>query len=151
FTHLRSDGFWTLNRNVKMARVNPLAEHDVVGQLDNQIEEFLRRHPATLTTAARLIVEGEFPATVAPDVLLAVGLDPDVVLTAPSATSRLRLRRDVRWPAAILAAWDRQCAFCGFDGQLGGAAVGLEAAHVRWFNYDGPDTLDNGLALCALH
>jgi hypothetical protein len=42
------------------------------------------------------------------------------------------------WPAAILTAWDRQCAFCGFDGQLGAATVGVEAAHVRWFTYGGP-------------
>ena len=27
----------------------------------------------------------------------------------------------------------------------------LEAAHVRWWALDGPDDLDNGLALCILH
>jgi putative restriction endonuclease len=59
-------------------------------------------------------------------------------------------RRDPRWRADVLAAWDRQCAFCGYDGQLVGASVGLDAAHVRWFAFDGPD-LDNGLALCVLH
>jgi len=52
---------------------------------------------------------------------------------------------------AILEAWDRQCAFCGYDGQLGSSSVGLEAAHVRWFNLGGPDELNNGLALCSLH
>jgi putative restriction endonuclease len=51
----------------------------------------------------------------------------------------------------VLQAWDRQCAFCGYDGQLAGASAGIDAAHVRWFNFDGPDDLDNGLALCALH
>ena len=30
-------------------------------------------------------------------------------------------------------------------------SVGVEAAHVRWFNHEGPDDLDNGLALCSLH
>ena len=34
---------------------------------------------------------------------------------------------------------------------MGGTPVGLDAAHVRWFAYDGPDELDNGLALCVLH
>jgi putative restriction endonuclease len=29
--------------------------------------------------------------------------------------------------------------------------VGLDAAHVRWFSFQGPDELDNGLALCTLH
>lgn len=28
--------------------------------------------------------------------------------------------------------------------------MGLDAAHVRWFTHDGPDDIDNGLALCAL-
>jgi putative restriction endonuclease len=55
------------------------------------------------------------------------------------------------WPAAVIEAWDRQCAFCGFDGAAGGAVVGIEAAHVRWFKLGGPDELDNGLALCSLH
>lgn len=52
---------------------------------------------------------------------------------------------------AVLTAWDRRCAFCGFDGQLGGYPVGIDAAHVRWFTHGGPDDLDNGLALCTLH
>lgn len=51
----------------------------------------------------------------------------------------------------MLQAWDRQCAFCGYDGQVGGASVGIDAAHVCWFAFDGPDELDNGLALCVLH
>jgi putative restriction endonuclease len=51
----------------------------------------------------------------------------------------------------VLEAWDRQCAFCGYDGQVAGATAGVEAAHVRWFAFDGPDSLDNGMALCALH
>lgn len=55
------------------------------------------------------------------------------------------------WPAMILGAWDRQCAICGFYGQLGAASVGFDAAHVRWFNFGGPDAADNGLALCTLH
>ena len=107
-----------------------------------------------LARAARLLVESEFPPTLAPDVLTAVGLDPDVVLgsafAAAAATPEERTRSRA-WALDVLAAWDRQCAFCGYDGQLGAAPVGLEAAHVRWFTHDGPDDLDNGLALCSLH
>ena len=32
-----------------------------------------------------------------------------------------------------------------------GKMRGHEAAHVRWFAFSGPDSLDNGLALCSLH
>jgi len=60
-------------------------------------------------------------------------------------------RRDAGWRHDVLQAWDRQCAFCGYDGQLAGASIGVDAAHVRWWAFDGPDTPDNGLALCTLH
>ena len=61
-----------------------------------------------------------------------------------------------RWPSMawisfISTAYEFQCAFCGYDGMLGAAAVGLEAAHVRWWSHDGPDEVDNGLCLCSLH
>jgi putative restriction endonuclease len=84
---------------------------------------------------------------------IAVGLDPHQVFAVSSASSpdAERRRRSSWWPRAILEAWDRQCAFCGYDGQLGSSPVGLEAAHIRWFNLGGPDDLNNGIALCSLH
>ena len=151
FTRLRSDLVWTLNRDVPMDRVTPLEDDDVVGQLTEGIESALRADPHLLFQTARQLVEAEFPPTVASDVLLAVGLDPESVYgLSPTATTRQR-RRSASWPGRVLTAWDRQCAFCGFDGQLGSGSVGLEAAPIRWFNFDGPDEMDNGLALCALH
>ena len=153
FTRLRSDGVWLLDADVPMDTVGPLRERPVSGRLEPGLEEALRGDPVLLVRAARALVEAEFPPTLAPDVLTAVGLDPDVVLgsafTAAAATPGGRTRSRA-WALDVLAAWDRQCAFCGYDGQLGAAPVGLEAAHVRWFTHDGPDDLDNGLALCSL-
>ena len=34
---------------------------------------------------------------------------------------------------------------------MGGHAIGLEAAHIKWFQASGPDVVPNGLALCSLH
>jgi putative restriction endonuclease len=48
-------------------------------------------------------------------------------------------------------AYEYCCAFCGYDGWLDGMAIGLDAAHVRWRAFGGPDELANGLCLCALH
>jgi putative restriction endonuclease len=149
FTRLRSDKIWTLDHEAPMDLVRPLATHRVVGRLVPELEAALR-DPTIASAAARQLVEAEFPPTIAPDVLMAVGLDPDAVLGHRDQATIPRTRHG-SWPAAILMAWDRQCAFCGFDGQLGAATVGVEAAHVRWFTYDGPDELDNGLALCSLH
>jgi putative restriction endonuclease len=110
-----------------------------------------RAASSNLDEAARGLVESHFPGTVASDVLVAVGLDPDLLEGRSVSLSPDQRRRSGAWPAAVIAAWDRQCAFCGFDGAAGGAVVGIEAAHVRWFKLGGPDDLENGLALCSLH
>ncbi|WP_328654423.1 HNH endonuclease [Micromonospora sp. NBC_00330] len=155
FTRLRSDGFWVLDRDVPMDKVGPLAVEPVTGRFDAAVEHALSDDPELANSAARALVEGHFPDTIAPDVLRAVGLDPATVLHAAEPISELagatERRRDPNWRKLIIQAWDRQCAFCGFDGQLYGATVGIDAAHVRWFALDGPDEPDNGLALCALH
>lgn len=150
FTRLRVDGVWLLDAEVPMARVTPLHEHDVVGRLAPSIEAALR-DPVALNATARALVEAEFPPSLVADVLTASGFNPDLVYGATTEKTVTGRRRNAAWPTRILTAWDRQCAFCGFDGQLGNNMVGLEAAHIRWFNFDGPDELDNGLALCALH
>jgi putative restriction endonuclease len=131
--------------------VTPLTTHRVVGRFEPAIEDALRHSPGLIDRVARAIVESEFPATVVPDVLTAAGLDPDRVLQVAAVPSPSDRRRDPRWRRAIVQAWDRQCSFCGYDGQLSGATVGIDAAHVRWFAFDGPDEPDNGLALCTLH
>lgn len=153
FTRLRSDGVWQLDADVPMDAVTPLRESDVTGSFAPEIEAELLAHPARALATARALVTSHFPETLIADVLVATGLDPEMVLgagadPAPEMTAR---RRSVQWRYAVVEAWDRQCAFCGYDGQLGGVPVGLESAHVRWWSFGGPDELDNGLALCALH
>lgn len=148
FTRLRSDGVWRLDRDVPMDKLSPLRA-GVTGRFEESLEAVLRSRPALVSDVARGLVEAHFPATVAPDVLVAVGLDP--ALLHGGAGAPATSKRSSTWPAQVLEAWDRQCAFCGFDGQVGGVPVALEAAHIRWFTVDGPDELDNGLALCSLH
>lgn len=156
FTRLRSDDVWVLDEDVPMDRIGPLELHHVSGRFVESVERAMKDR-RTLYATARALVEAEFPPSVAGDVLAAVGFDPDEIFGTVADTAVVGTdtpparRRSTHWPRQILAAWDRQCAFCGFDGQLGFGSVGLEAAHVRWFTYDGPDSLDNGVALCALH
>ena len=156
FTRLRADQVWVLDKDVQMDRVGPLNEGHVTGHFVPSVEAVLLAQRGLAMEAARELVMSNFPETVAADVLLAVGLDPDEVLGAtgtryPPTGEPDDRKRTSGWRAAVLEAWDRQCAFCGYDGQVGGASVGIEAAHVRWFAFEGPDALDNGLALCSLH
>ena len=51
----------------------------------------------------------------------------------------------------IVEAYLGRCALCGHGLEHEGHPVGIEAAHIRWHNQEGPDELDNGLALCILH
>lgn len=153
FTRLRSDGVWQLSREVPNDNVGPLNAAPIDGYFAPEIEMELLGSNELLNAVARSLVESQFPLTIAPDVLTAVGLDPDIVFGSPAAlvASVQGRKRDANWRRQIVAAWDRSCAFCGYDGALLGAPVGIEAAHIRWFNFGGPDSLDNGLALCSLH
>jgi putative restriction endonuclease len=156
FTRMRADGVWVLDADVPMDLVRPLVDGNVTGSLPSPLERALLANPALVMNVARLLVTSNFPDTVAPDVLEAVGMDPHAVLSVGltldgSTQAPAERRRDSGWRHAVLQAWDRQCAFCGYDGQLAGASIGVDAAHVRWWAFDGPNTLDNGLALCTLH
>ncbi len=146
FTRLRADGVWTLSTDVPNDLLTPLRTSNPVGRLTPEVEVAVAA--GDIAGLARRLAEDEFPPTVVPDLLIAVGFDPEVSALAPIAPAR---RRSSDWPRVVLAAWDRQCAFCGFDGQLGGQTVGIDAAHIRWFTHGGPDELNNGLALCTLH
>jgi putative restriction endonuclease len=154
FTRLRSDGVWQLSRDVPNDSVGSLNSEPIDGRFTSEIErELLLRSGESVNAVARALVESQFPLTIAPDVLTAVGLDPDMVFGAPASILSVAQgrKRDTNWRRRIVAAWDRSCAFCGYDGALHGAPVGIEAAHIRWFNFGGPDSLNNGLALCSLH
>ena len=155
FTRLRNDGIWILNQDVPMDDVRPLTKEKVAGRLEPSLEASLRSHPELIWATARELVLSNFPASVAPDVLTAAGLDPGMVLGAATGwhgeAEIATRRREPSWRVGVLRAWDRQCAFCGYDGQLASATVGIDAAHIQWFAFGGPDSLDNALALCVLH
>ena len=147
FTRLRADGVWQLDADVPDDRISSL-QH-VTGSFVPTVEAELRKSPTRALATAQALVTSHFPHSLVNDVLIAAGLEPELVLgSAPVESQR---RRSTAWRVQVIEAWDYQCAFCGWDGQLGGVAVGLDAAHVRWFSYAGPDAPDNGLALCSLH
>lgn len=93
---------------------------------------------------AAALLESHFPPSLHEDICVAVGL-----------RTRMRIadqaRRDPEFRVEVLRAYEYRCAMCGYDGRLDTIPVGLDAAHVRWWAYDGPDSIDNGIALCALH
>jgi len=120
------------------------------GRLQPHIEHMLAG-PGTLAAAVRLLVDQHFTPALETAICAAVGLDlPGLEDAAHHPSAKKRPRR-AAFVEEVLRAYAFACAFCGFDGALGRNPVGLEAAHVRWHSQDGPDEVNNGLALCSLH
>ncbi|MCX5051981.1 HNH endonuclease [Streptomyces sp. NBC_00201] len=153
FHHLVSDGVW----EVRTARghgspgsgVRDLRETGATGRLAPELTTALRREPQLLGRIARLLLDAHFPPSLHGELCEATGLELE-----PAETERLSTvprQRDRRMRELVLTAYEYRCAFCGYDGRIGAVPVGLEAAHVRWWAFGGPDDVDNGLCLCSLH
>ena len=122
-----------------------LRDHGVSGGFSTDVDAYLRQHPELVNQLAARLLEEHFPGTYTDDLLNAVGM-PFVV--EPRAGRR---PRDPGFRDHILRIYSYRCAVCGYDGRLGHAVLGVEAAHIKWHAASGPDSADNGVALCAMH
>ncbi|MEU8293752.1 phosphorothioated DNA-binding restriction endonuclease [Streptomyces pseudogriseolus] len=153
FHHLVNDGVWEVctdrGPGSPGSGVRELREVGAAGRLTPELRAALRREPSLLGRMARVLLDLNFPPSLHGDLCEAVGLELEP--TESEQFSAMRRRRDHRMREQVLTAYAYQCAFCGYDGRIGAVPVGLEAAHVRWSAFDGPDDVDNGLCLCSLH
>ena len=115
---------------------------EAVGTLSLEFELALH-DPEVRSAVVNALLHMEFPETLHEEILDDVGLG-HLVVPAPS-------RRDPNFKSTVLLAYENRCSFCGFSGSLRDALVGVDAAHVKMRSHSGPDRIDNGLALCALH
>jgi putative restriction endonuclease len=153
FHHLVSDGVWEVRTDRGAGSpgsgVLELRAAGAAGRLVPELRAALRRERSLLGRMARVLLDLHFPPSLHGELCEAVGLELELAETEPLVAGRRQ--RDRRMREAVLTAYEYQCAFCGYDGRIGAAPVGLEAAHVRWWAFGGPDEVDNGLCLCALH
>lgn len=153
FHHLVSDGVWEVRTDRGSGSpgsgVRELRETGAVGRLAPELRAALRREPQLLGNIARLLLDLHFPPSLHAELCEAVGLELEPA--EPRRLSTARRQRDRRMRELVLTAYEYRCAFCGYDGRIGAVPVGLEAAHVRWWAFGGPDEIENGLCLCSLH
>ncbi|MCF6136529.1 phosphorothioated DNA-binding restriction endonuclease [Pseudalkalibacillus berkeleyi] len=144
FVRLTNDGIWSLNKSIepKNIRNNYLMKNDLVGGFNPVVIQLLNRNPKLLEELADKILHEHFPQSIHEDILMAVGLEVGV---------KKRKTRDPMFRDKILRAYEYSCAVCGFNVRLGNHLVGIEAAHIKWFQLGGPDIEENGIALCSLH
>ncbi len=155
FHHLQTDELWvveTQDGSVPGASPGRLRSSGAVGRLAPDFEQALRREPCLAPLVARTLLDANFPDSLHADICEAVGLDLEgmEVDAARARAAKLRARKP-EFRQVVLMAYERRCAMCGYDGQLESAAVGLDAAHLRWWAFDGPDEVANALCLCTLH
>ncbi|MFD5427060.1 phosphorothioated DNA-binding restriction endonuclease [Streptomyces sp. NPDC127084] len=153
FHHLVGDGVWEVHTDHGPGSpgtgLGDLRGKGATGRLAPELRTALRREPALLSRMARLLLDLHFPPSLHGDLCEAVGLELESAETE-DFTARRR-QRDRRMRELVLTAYEYRCAFCGYDGRIGAVPVGLEAAHVRWWAFGGPDEVENGLCLCSLH
>ena len=151
FYHLTNDGVWEIEDReplrIRRGSKNPLRtelrKFRIAGGFPEPIFRILKERPEAVRELARQMLEAHFPVSLHESILAAVGLDME------SATRGAR--RDSSFRSDVIAAWGHRCAFCGYSVQLDNSDLGLEAAHILWYQAGGPETLNNALACCSLH
>lgn len=158
FWRLRRDGVWELGGLEHLpAPVAPdppgvtLLRAGVTGQFATHVRAAL--NPELVARIARSILDAHFPESLHADVLAAVGLDLSAGSAAAAGTDEVGRCRDPRFRRSVGAAYGDRCAVCGVGMRFArtDVVIGVEAAHLMWFQAGGPDEVTNGLALCALH
>ena len=156
FWHLRSDGFWELHGPSSMLNraagatptITELRTHRVTEGFSPAVRAALSVDPSLVTEVSQRIVDAHFPESIQHDVLDAVGLGTEDTGVSIQPDKH---RRDSTFRQKVLLAYEYRCCLCCHDIRLFNQVIGLEAAHIQWFQVGGPDIETNGLALCSLH
>jgi len=151
FWHLRSDGLWVVEAERELkpkhgessVSAKALRDANAQGGLPEDVFGCLKSNPQAVVEMAQALLTAHFAETLHGDILAAVGLG--------IYTGTIRLPRDPRFREAVLDAYGRACAVCGFDVRLGTVSLAVEAAHIRWHQQGGPSAVENGLCLCSTH
>lgn len=151
FWYLQSEGLWEIRGAENLARrsgnkeplVSELRAHEIPGGFPEEIDRAFREDPLLAAEAALTVLQNHFPESLHAEILAAAGLS-HILLPQPH-------EEQILFREAVLDAYGRACALCGYDVRLGRAALGLGAAHIQWRPAGGPDQIANGLALCAIH
>lgn len=156
FHHLTNDGLWTVTtkdgEGSPGSGLTELRNSGATGRLTPEFAQALRSDPQLLPQVVRVLLDANFPPSLRPEICAAVGLNLEAAeLASTDVSAMVRRSRSAEFRHDVLLAYEYRCSFCGYDGLLRNTAVGIDAAHIRWWAFDGPDAVSNGLALCSLH
>ena len=158
FRRLLTDGLWEIpgfealptNRWGDL-RPKYLRERGIRGGFPEPVQRLLLGDRELVEQAAARLLADHFPESLHQAIRDETGLHDSVVQEDAAFDGATRRRRDPGFRDAVLTAYERCCAVCDYDIRLADDLFGLDAAHIRWHSHGGPDTIPNGLALCAFH
>lgn len=152
FWRLQHDDLWEVTANGSMAprasntdpKKTDLRAKQARGQFAPAVIQALEADQRLAFEIARAVLDQSFPESLHEDILEAVGLPLEL-------GEQVHRRTSQSFRHTVLEAYRSRCAVCGFSLRMGPAIRGVDVAHVQWRQAGGPDTVGNGVALCALH
>ncbi len=164
FWFLKNDGLWELDRPELVAldkthhpRRPSLMQHSIKGGFKQPVYNALRNDPSFAIRAAWNLLHAHFPASqddisqLAQMSGFAQQIGTQEEHPEYETTQRPARPRQVVFRENVLKAYANQCAVCEFSVSVNRAPIGLEAAHIKWHQADGPAETRNGIALCVMH
>lgn len=153
FWYLRNDGIWIVDnaenlqprKASKQPTLGELRRKNATGHFPEEVIVLFDNNPALIGQVSQIMLNEHWPESQHRAILQSVGLETQ------SQIQSIKKTRDPNFRKNVLDAYQHRCAICGFECSLDGYSTGLEAAHIQWHCYGGPDIVQNGLALCALH
>ena len=147
FVRLANDGIWKLNKpdlvnTSKDYSPSFLKGNDIRAGFDQEIIRAFQTEQKLILEVTNHILEKNFPDSLHEDILQSVG-----ILNIPYQ----KRKRNPEFRQKVLVAYEYECAICGFSVMLDNKLICLEAAHIKWFEAKGPDSQENGIAMCTLH
>jgi putative restriction endonuclease len=150
FWRLLNDNIWRLDnagtclprKSNKDPAKSELIKHGVTGGFSDEAYQLLKDDAHLVMELLETILIENFPDSLIPEITAQLGLD---------FTFRSVQKRDPNFRREVLNAYNGKCAICGFDARLNDDLFALEAAHIKWKQFNGPCTVSNGLALCSIH
>lgn len=150
FWRLINDGFWRLD-NVqeclpRKSNTDPpkseLIKYKAMGGFSDEAYHLIKNKQNLIIELIEDILSENFPDSIAADIASHLSLEIN--------TTQLR-KRDASFRRDVLRAYNYKCAICGYDLRIDDVSFGLEAAHIKWKQFLGPCSTNNGLALCSIH
>lgn len=151
FWYLRNDELWELHPDKgdltdikgQQPSKKELREMKVRGGFPEDVYNLFFKDRDFMDEIVRTLLEGHFPASYHEDILNELGLYYSLLVR--------KRTRDSSFRKIVVQAYEHRCAICGYDLKVGKDDLALDAAHIKWHAYGGPDEIANGLALCAIH